>query len=242
MNTPWGIAQSTRTLAEGITLVSTASHGGIHLSAEREGRRQAEMPSFNPFAGPQWYEEDEDACVCFLLFADEIGEGDGLDIDAAVWSSVRHASMAVDRHLERFEASKAPPPSRWQEVLDWLHNTEAGQARLAQAARYEQSRQSQWELGGMGTAGVPGFRWWATYRQLGTGKDRQVCLADYPEQWQTTEQLDEIDAEARRVLARERHKAEQAKRDPDPNPGDIAEDYGGAFDGNSVTSDADPGL
>ena len=53
MDTPWGPALTVDQLAEGITLVSTISHGGIHLSAERV----AEMPPDQRVADG-WYEED----------------------------------------------------------------------------------------------------------------------------------------------------------------------------------------
>lgn len=50
---PWGAIQDKRELAPGIWQVSTASHGGIKLSRERN----AAMPDYMRNAGG-WYEED----------------------------------------------------------------------------------------------------------------------------------------------------------------------------------------
>jgi hypothetical protein len=42
MNTPWGFAQHTERVADGIDIVSTASHGGIMLDPSRI----AAMPAY----------------------------------------------------------------------------------------------------------------------------------------------------------------------------------------------------
>ena len=61
--TPWGEPQSVEEVAEGITFVSTASHGGYHLSPEKNQvvneiwRRQ-----------DNWYEEDCDWAIVAITF------------------------------------------------------------------------------------------------------------------------------------------------------------------------------
>ena len=65
MHTPWGTAQSQRALAKGITQVSTAGHGGIKLSPERnafvhEAWRNADG----------WYEEDCEWAIVAVTFPD----------------------------------------------------------------------------------------------------------------------------------------------------------------------------
>jgi hypothetical protein len=50
---PWGAIQDKRELAPGIWMVSTAGHGGIKLSRERN----AAVPDYMRVAGG-WYEED----------------------------------------------------------------------------------------------------------------------------------------------------------------------------------------
>lgn len=65
--TPWGAAQHTSTLAPGIVVVSTSSHGGIWLSPERQGR----IPEgVQPINGRAWYEEDCEWALVFAVFDD----------------------------------------------------------------------------------------------------------------------------------------------------------------------------
>ena len=62
---PWGSVQHHRVLAEGIVVVSTASHGGINLTEARI----AEMPSAERKASG-WYEHDCEALFVLRHFAD----------------------------------------------------------------------------------------------------------------------------------------------------------------------------
>ena len=72
---PWGIINSAPlTYAPGITFVSTASHGGIHLSPDRqaalpEWARNATGSGYCP--KPTWWEEDCEAAIIFLAFYDD---------------------------------------------------------------------------------------------------------------------------------------------------------------------------
>ena len=73
VSTPWGLSQTTRELAPGITLYTTASHGGFYLSPERVALMPKPLRDFIPFGGPQqgpgrWYEEDCDWSVVALAF------------------------------------------------------------------------------------------------------------------------------------------------------------------------------
>ena len=69
MRTPWGESQSVTNIAPGIISVSTAGHGGIKL----DRTRNAMIPADARRKGG-WYEEDSDACIPLLYFADEIRE------------------------------------------------------------------------------------------------------------------------------------------------------------------------
>lgn len=60
MNTPWGPSQHQETKAPGIISVSTAGHGGYRLSPERMMEIERRFPTFIPFAGACWLEEDCD--------------------------------------------------------------------------------------------------------------------------------------------------------------------------------------
>jgi hypothetical protein len=63
MRTPWGSAQTARVLAPGIGLVSTAGHGGIKLTAERN----RQVPAYMRRDGG-WYEEDCEASIPLVVF------------------------------------------------------------------------------------------------------------------------------------------------------------------------------
>jgi hypothetical protein len=72
--TPWGVPQHIRTLAFGIQSVSTAGHGGVKLSAERN----AQIPDYMRNTDG-WYEEDvEWAKVAVVLLdafsAESVGD------------------------------------------------------------------------------------------------------------------------------------------------------------------------
>ena len=60
-HTPWGASQGATIYAEGITCHSTASHGGFHLSAERNRKVH---PMLRAKGG--WYEED--SCWSIVAF------------------------------------------------------------------------------------------------------------------------------------------------------------------------------
>lgn len=62
-HTPWGLSQSSRTLAQGIREYTTASHGGIHLSP----RCNAQIAECWRIA-TGWYEEDCDWAIVAYHF------------------------------------------------------------------------------------------------------------------------------------------------------------------------------
>jgi hypothetical protein len=68
-NTPWGPAQSAVELAPGIISYSTASHGGIWLSADRQRKINYEK---NWLGSKEWWEEDCDWAIPYLVFAEDI--------------------------------------------------------------------------------------------------------------------------------------------------------------------------
>lgn len=66
-NTPWGVADDSSQIADGIVIHSTPSHGGMELSAERHDALQRKF-KFNTFAGGRFYEEDCDVCAVVIAF------------------------------------------------------------------------------------------------------------------------------------------------------------------------------
>jgi hypothetical protein len=61
--TPWGKADDSHEIAVGITSYSTPSHGGIHLSPERQLQMPKELR-----IDSGWYEEDCDWCLVVAAF------------------------------------------------------------------------------------------------------------------------------------------------------------------------------
>ena len=111
--TPWGLAQHSTTIAEGIVFVSTASHGGFWLSDER----LAELPesiqqpgSYEELRG--WFEEDARASIVVLCFP-EAFTLDRLTVRRAIdsckfWaerSNIRDSQGYRDA-LARYEANR----------------------------------------------------------------------------------------------------------------------------------------
>ena len=70
MRTPWGESQHEEELAPGITVYSTAGHGGIHLSLDRLREMPAclkRVPRCGKYAA-SWFEEDCEAALVMLAF------------------------------------------------------------------------------------------------------------------------------------------------------------------------------
>lgn len=74
MSTPWGKADHVSAIIPGVWTVSTPSHGGIRLAADRNARVPDYMraAAFNGNGAAGWYEEDCDWCIPFVVFEAEI--------------------------------------------------------------------------------------------------------------------------------------------------------------------------
>jgi hypothetical protein len=72
--TPWGAPRHIKKLADGIQSVSTASHGGIKLSTERNERIPDYMRNSDG-----WYEEDEQWAKVAVIFPDAFPSGSVAD-------------------------------------------------------------------------------------------------------------------------------------------------------------------
>lgn len=76
LETPWGPAQTVHELAPGLLAVSTASHGGLWLDAERWAHFCKGFPDLSKgtkYSPPQWLEEDCDCRLAFLLWPEVFG-------------------------------------------------------------------------------------------------------------------------------------------------------------------------
>jgi hypothetical protein len=73
--TPWGPADHAEDLAAGITLYSTAGHGGIAVTSEMARKMPAPLRSVGQrFAGRLWFEEDCAWAAVYLAFPEEFDE------------------------------------------------------------------------------------------------------------------------------------------------------------------------
>jgi hypothetical protein len=73
-SSPWGSVQHQHEIAPGIISVSTAGHGGIWLSFERQAQLPAwalQVPS-SYCSKPMWWEEDCESQVIMYVFFEEI--------------------------------------------------------------------------------------------------------------------------------------------------------------------------
>lgn len=173
-HTPWGAIQSRDTLLPGVVFVSTAGHGGVHLSPERAAALRRAFPGFQPFAGWPWFEEDEDVTAVFLAFSTEFP-------DDRVWRAVRSVRARAQRE----------GTSRWTIVHRWLEETADGQAAAARADAWQAANADRWETGGMGTCGG---LWLVFFYQL-VGDGRRKVSMPYPDQkFYTTAELDALAA------------------------------------------------
>jgi len=91
MMTPWGLSDSEERIIEGVTFYGTPSHGGFHLSPERERQLSVKLSEHGISVmdarmgyAAGWYEED--CCAYAVLF--------GFD-------EARPDSMTAEHCLER---------------------------------------------------------------------------------------------------------------------------------------------
>lgn len=89
-HTPWGQAQTINVIAPGITHVTTASHGGIHLSPERMAQMPAEYQ--DTWAGGPWFEEDCDWAKVAVTFPEHF---EAKTVEAARRSIAAEAAYAA---------------------------------------------------------------------------------------------------------------------------------------------------
>lgn len=64
---PWGRIQDVRAIADGISWISTAGHGGFRLSKTRYNEMPAYLRACS-FTGNQFFEEDCSWCAVVLAF------------------------------------------------------------------------------------------------------------------------------------------------------------------------------
>lgn len=168
MRTPWGESQSEHEEIRGVVFYSTASHGGFHLSRDRQAIVRRLLPEFETYAGGPWYEEDQDVAVPVLVFAGEFSD-----------EQVRNAVRTADRSAKPFNFGTDDEPKwqrypQWEAVVRWLNETMEGGYCRERAKRFDESVADLWERGSMGTSGG---LWWVSMRRVRDG-ERRECHMD----------------------------------------------------------------
>ena len=95
MHTPWGESQTEHMLAPGILRVTTASHGGVRISAARRATMPEEYRRIPTFAGGNWYEEDCDWCIVALSFPEAFAAQVSRDAAAEMFEWLRQNSDRI---------------------------------------------------------------------------------------------------------------------------------------------------
>jgi len=151
-SSPWGTVQHSRRFADGIWFVSTSSHGGYWLSEQRQ-KEFHEVEAFKDF-GPQWLEEDCEACLVYLRWA-------GYATDEQIHDAIRTATVVSGwQHC-----------TKWNRVVEWLTTTMLNERAQAHADVVKHL----WQCGSMFTSGNG---WTVIFRR---GEEhREVSVKDYP--------------------------------------------------------------
>lgn len=120
---PWGSVDRVTQLAPGIVVVSTPSHGGIWLDAAHEARLPDALKTHaRQYTPAPWYEEDCDALIPFLVFADELRA----HLSAEHYDLIRRTAITVAPHMRYAREIAAYLPS------DRAHD-ETGHIRAARS-------------------------------------------------------------------------------------------------------------
>lgn len=160
ISTPWGPSQQVRNIADGIDVVSTASHGGIRLSAARAKTLQALMPGQGTYAGSSsWFEEDLDANLVVLAFPEHFSE-------QALFNAVRA--------IRDWEAGYLDPAKAFL--------AGAGKNLVARADAFAATVNGRWEVTSYGSAldSSKPDSWGVGLRNTATGERKGVSFKQMP--------------------------------------------------------------
>ena len=170
-SSPWGHVQDCTIIAPDIMRVSTASHGGYHCTGNAQERIETLFPTFTPWAGRGWYEEDCDWAMVALAHPQHFD-------DRAVYHALQtvgnsHASS------DYFTAAQS-----------WLgNNGEEARAVRNTAEQYAKTHALEYEISSLGSApsSAPRGAWSVSFYRLIDGATRREVLAEYPRQAVFTE-------------------------------------------------------
>ncbi|WP_413769113.1 DUF7007 domain-containing protein [Rhodococcus pyridinivorans] len=134
-SSPWGAVQDGRVLAHGIIIVSTSGHGGVRISPAR----LKQMPAALRLGRRRWFEEDCEAALVGLAFADDLEFTDSRRDDLAAvvanwfptnWEAYFGRTLEPGesylRDKETFEAATADQFVVDSALGDWHEDVPAG--------------------------------------------------------------------------------------------------------------------
>lgn len=111
--TPWGPPQSYMTYGPGIWSVTTASHGGIWLSEERNSSVPWHMRNRSG-----WYEEDVEYCIPMVVFPEEFRFEEKPERKDEAWASFKNN---YPEDYEKFTGKVLEPgESRAKDEATWF--------------------------------------------------------------------------------------------------------------------------
>lgn len=157
MQTPWGAAQGTKQVSEGIVQVWTASHGGYRLSKTALEAMPEALRNARTYAGAGWYEEDCDWALVALAFPQHFGNYDLL--------------CAVETAMRMWDGKPCIA-----NALVWLREDPRGIALYNRVAAWRAAHGCEFRVGGQSTGG----RGWRVY--CTNIADTERIMAEFPEQ------------------------------------------------------------
>jgi hypothetical protein len=113
-STPWGPSQLATIYADGIVFHMTASHGGFHLSIERNARVSPLLRKSSP-----WYEEDVEWAIVALTFPDLFTAYERKCADEAIRNSCPSA-------WEQIHGRELAPGESWRKDRQAFEHKHAG--------------------------------------------------------------------------------------------------------------------
>lgn len=164
-HTPWDAAQACDRVAEGIHFISTAGHGGYHLSPQRRREMPASIQAItSPYSPTQagWYEEDCDWAIPVIGLAEHF--------DAQTCYNAVRTARGAGNYLPLVA------------LRNWLDRHTDNLAE-AKARAYAATIEGKWERGGLSGGREPG---WLVHLSR-EGEHRTARFAEYPTQQFYTE-------------------------------------------------------
>lgn len=114
--TPWGSAQSRQELAPGVVAISTARHGGVWISKQRQQQMPPALTKVAVPTRPAFYEEDIAYAAVLLAFPDALhawAEQMNMETDEAAYILRNKFRDWYPDVYEEWTGKAVPPGTSW---------------------------------------------------------------------------------------------------------------------------------